>query len=112
MKLFKYILFSFFLSISTIVLRASDYFEKVVERSMVVSLYPNPVVNGNVLTINTEKEINKIQVLNIVGQLMRVEGEIQVTNAKVSINDLKKGIYIIKILFVDNSSSTTRLWVK
>jgi hypothetical protein len=112
MKYFKYILISVIISISTITLKASDYSLSVTDRSTEVNLFPNPIVNGDVLTIIAEKNIDRIEVLNILGQPIKNVSYFETVQAKLNIDELKEGIYIIKISFVDKTSSTRRLWVK
>jgi hypothetical protein len=112
MKFLKYILFSFLLSIAAIALKGAGHLEKVTEKTSVVVLFPNPVVNGEVMTVKTDKDIDKIELINIVGQHMKFENNILAANAKISFNGLTEGMYFLKILFVDKSSSTKRFWVK
>jgi hypothetical protein len=112
MKFFKYILFSVLISFTAFTLKASDYSQSVAERSMEFNLFPNPIDNGDVLNIIAEKEIERVEVLNIVGELMRIENINETNRAKLNIDELKEGIYLVKIIFVDKTSSTKRLWVK
>jgi hypothetical protein len=111
MKYFKYILFIFFITVSSVVLRAANY-ASITEQSTDVNLFPNPIENGNVLTIVAEKDINRIEVMNIVGQIMKIENFTETSRAKLNIDEFNEGVYIIKILFVDKTSSTKRFWVK
>lgn len=77
-----------------------------------VTLYPNPVIDGN-LTIKAEKEITKLQIVNIVGEKILSEKEPEPsTNVHLDLNNLKSGIYLIIISFADNTSNTKRIWVK
>ena len=77
-----------------------------------VTLYPNPVSDGT-LMVTAEKEMKKLEILNIVGEkvLSDVEPE-PVTSVRLDVNILKSGIYLIKITFTDNTSNTKRIWVK
>jgi len=112
MKYFKYILISVLISLWTITLKAADYSLTAIDQSTEVNLFPNPIENGEVLTIVADKNINRIEILNIVGQPVKNLTFYETTNAKLNIEALKEGIYIVKILFVDKTSSTERLWVK
>ena len=112
MKPYRYILISALICLSTITIRASSYSESVTDKSNEINLYPNPIKNGEVLTIDSDKNIYRIEIMNIVGQLMKIEDYSETSNVKLNIEELKEGIYIVKILFADNTTSTKRLWVK
>lgn len=68
-----------------------------------LSVYPNPV--DGILNINSEKPIRSIKISNLIGQLVysRVANEhvVQTTN-------LEKGIYIIEVLFSDQTIRRSR----
>ena len=77
-----------------------------------ISLYPNPVVDGT-LTVSAEKEITRLDIVNIVGEHILSEEEPEPsTSVRLDVNNLKSGIYLIKVTFVDNTSNTKRIWVK
>jgi hypothetical protein len=78
---------------------------------VIVSIYPNPATNGQVI-INADKEIYKIELLNILGEPILTEVPERSTSVRFDLRYLKNGIYIVKITFTDNTSSTKRLWVK
>ena len=74
-----------------------------------VSVYPNPVVDGN-LEIKADLRFEKIEIMSIVGQIVYSE-ELEPSNS-VRLNfDLETGIYLVKITFIDKTSSTKRIWV-
>ena len=77
-----------------------------------VTLYPNPVTDG-VLKVTAEKEIKKLEILNIVGEkiLSQVEPEPS-TSVQLNVNNLNSGIYLITVTFTDNTINTKRIWVK
>jgi hypothetical protein len=107
----------FILSVGLMILigttgKSEGYFSAMDTKSeTVVEVYPNPTTSAQV-TINAEKEINKIQLLNILGEEIRVEVVEPSTNIMFELGNLENGIYLVKITFTDNSSSTKRLWVK
>jgi hypothetical protein len=76
-----------------------------------VSLYPNPATSGQVV-INADKEIYKIELLTILGERILTEEPERSTSVRFDLKDLKNGIYIVKITFIDNTGSTKKLWVK
>jgi hypothetical protein len=112
MKYFKNILFAALFMICTNLVKADDLSQNISDQPIEIKLFPNPIVNGEVLTIVAEKDIESLEILNIVGQKMITQNVEQTSNTRLNIGGLKEGIYFIKILFVDNTSSTKRLWVK
>jgi Secretion system C-terminal sorting domain/Cleaved Adhesin Domain len=56
--------------------------------------YPNPVVN--ILTLSYSKNIDKVQVLNLLGQEV-ISKSINATDAKVDMSALASGTYLVKI---------------
>ena len=70
-------------------------------------MYPNPVVKGGVVLINSNSKIQTIRVTNILG------GKVMSLNTKsISTSDLSKGTYIISIEFADGSLKENKLVVK
>jgi hypothetical protein len=112
MKYTRYIIIIGWILLGTLAAKSENYFIGFDNKSEVnVVLYPNPVTNANV-TINSEKEIQRIEVLNILGEQILSQKPIPSTSIKLEFNNLKSGIYIVKITFTDNTSSAKRLWVK
>ena len=59
-------------------------------------MYPNPANLGNIVTINTKAKIDRIDVVNILGEKVQT----QISN-KIVTSNLAKGTYIINIKFTD-----------
>ncbi|WP_299766864.1 T9SS type A sorting domain-containing protein [uncultured Dokdonia sp.] len=61
----------------------------------IISLYPNPV--QDILTIETQVEIQKISLFNLNGQVVynQKEGNI---NRQIDISELSKGVYLLQII--------------
>lgn len=72
-------------------------------------VFPNPVVE-DVVTIEAEKEFQKIEILSIVGQVVQTE-ELEPSNSVRLKVDLKPGFYLMKITFSDKSMNTKRIRV-
>lgn len=72
-----------------------------------VSVYPNPSVNGKV-KINSEKEINGIEVFSTVGNKVL---SINRPDVRVEFN-LTSGVYIVKVELIDGSIETVKVVVK
>ena len=105
------VLFVAFLS-NTSAIGSETYFDSDLSGEVEISLYPNPVVDGT-LTVTAEKEISSIDIVNIVGEHILSEKEPEPsTSVQLDVNNLKSGIYLIKVNFVDNTSNTKRIWVK
>jgi hypothetical protein len=74
-----------------------------------VSIYPNPVSSGSI-TISSDQKIEKIEILNILGQIVRTEEFDSIFSYKMSV-DLQPGIYLVKVSFKNNTYSTKRIRV-
>jgi len=70
-------------------------------------MYPNPAVKGTTVTINSKNKIEKIELINILGEKI-----VSINSNFIPTNNLKKGTYIINISFSDGKLSTNRLIVE
>jgi hypothetical protein len=111
MKYGKHILIVFFLIASAIALKAENYNITENKNEAEVVVYPNPATENHIL-ISAEKEIEKIELLNIVGQQMLMQMPEPSNSIRLELGTLKNGIYLIKITFTDETSSTKRLWIE
>lgn len=74
-----------------------------------ISVYPNPVIDGNLL-IQADEKIEKIEIMSIVGQIVYSK-ELEPSNS-VRLNfELEKGIYLIRVTFIDKTNSIKRIWI-
>jgi len=70
-------------------------------------MYPNPVVKGGVVSLNSNSKIQTIRVTNILG------GKVMSLNTNsISTSDLSKGTYIISIEFSDGRLKENKLVIK
>ncbi|NHM02945.1 alpha-amylase family glycosyl hydrolase [Flavobacterium difficile] len=69
-----------------------------------LELYPNPTSNAFMLSVDAKK----VEIYSITGQLIKTENN-SVANKEISISDLSKGIYIVKITNADNVSVSKKL---
>jgi len=107
--MFRRILFIGFILVLTGLASDQGYLNTLADDPVTVSVYPNPVVDGNLL-IKADVKIEKIEIMSIVGQIVYSQ-ELEPSNS-VRLNfDLQTGIYLVKISFIDKSSSTKRIWV-
>lgn len=77
-----------------------------------ISIYPNPVIN-NTVTITAETDFNEIEILNIVGRIV-YQKRFKPATAKATLNlqDLNKGIYVIRVNFDNNSLITEKIMIE
>jgi hypothetical protein len=68
-----------------------------------ITLYPNPV--SDILTINSKIPLTKVEVYSILGQKVK---EINSVFNYISMSDLSKGIYIVRLQF-QNGFATKKL---
>jgi len=71
-------------------------------------IYPNPV-HGDILNVESNREIGEIYVYSIRGVLIKVVSAGDVTTYKLNVSNLKTGVYLLKIL--NNSSVQTQRFV-
>jgi hypothetical protein len=82
-----------------------------IDNSISVSLFPNPA-NGAVY-VSAAENMTSISIFNVVGQAL-ITKEFKNNDKKVQIETegLPAGIYIVKVLFENNTESTTKLIIK
>ncbi len=69
-----------------------------------LEIYPNPTTG--VLNINSPEEIDQVQVLNLEGQIVRMEnGNIRT----LSLTDLSSGVYMLKVVAKSGASSMQKI---
>jgi hypothetical protein len=113
MRNYKYILLVFACCISFLQLKADNFSGKTDNTSGIeTKIYPNPVVNGENITIKGVKDFEKIEVINIVGKEIFSEKLTPASVYEVNINGFDEGIYLLKIFYTDNTSIIKRFWVK
>ncbi|MES2863070.1 MAG: alpha-amylase family glycosyl hydrolase [Bacteroidota bacterium] len=69
-----------------------------------MELYPNPTSNAFMLSLDAKK----VEIYSMTGQLIKTENN-SIANKEISISDLSKGIYIVKITNSDNLSISKKL---
>jgi hypothetical protein len=75
-----------------------------------IKVYPNPS-RGEVMISNpTNIKLQKITVFNILGSKVKtITRNLEERNTRLNLNDLTKGIYILKLVSEDNKTKTQRL---
>ncbi len=84
-------------------------FDKLIDETEVI-LFPNPATKG-LISIQSEKEIVRIELLNIVGHRILTYRPEPSNNVRLDISNLNTGIYLVKIFFTDNTNNIKRFWV-
>lgn len=77
-----------------------------------LNVYPNPVV-ANYFVFESSAPIKSVQLYNVVGkEVINESYSSPVKTTEVSIGSLDDGFYLIKAIFIDNSSITKKILIK
>ena len=77
-----------------------------------VTIYPVPVRENN-FTIKTDRDISYIKVTNIIGQdILRVKYNTPQQLIKVFLDNQKRGMYLVTILFSDGTRIVKKIMVE
>jgi len=78
----------------------------------VVEIFPNPVTEGR-LTINSDEAILLVQIMNITGKIVfSQEYQPDTSSVTIELNDVEKGVYLVRITFNDKVVHTEKIMVK
>ncbi|MFZ7146518.1 MAG: DUF7619 domain-containing protein [Bacteroidota bacterium] len=72
-----------------------------------IELYPNPA--GNSITITSEKRMNEIQIHDMYGKIVFSKLFVNSNDIKLSLNELKPGLYFVKITSLTNKQTVKKL---
>ena len=76
--------------------------------STMVSFYPNPA--GNQITFENISQVNKLEIISVVGQQMIVLNGLNTEKLQVNICTLKPGVYFVK--FYSSGNASTAKFIK
>jgi len=76
-----------------------------------ISFYPNPITN-DMLTVEAIEKMNSLIVYNASGQSILKEDYTGIFQSTVALNELKTGVYFIKVGFVDQSSFVKKIIIQ
>lgn len=76
-----------------------------------IHIFPNPVT-GNKFSIQSGKKIKEIKLANILGQETKIEYQKKQNEIEVQLLDKKQGIYIVTILFEENTKEAYKIIIK
>jgi hypothetical protein len=74
-------------------------------------IYPNPSADGS-FTVNASEQIQSIEVMNVVGQTMAEEVINTYSKSKEVQTSLPKGMYVVKINYLNGTFSQTNLVIR
>ena len=77
-----------------------------------LKVYPNPITANNYMTIvnETDKKIKKISIINFLGKTVFDQNvNIDSKKNRLNINKLPHGIYLLRIIFSDDTMKTTKI---
>ena len=77
-----------------------------------LKVYPNPITANNYMTIvnETDKKIKKISLINFLGKTVFDQNvNIDSKKNRLNINKLPHGIYLLRIIFSDDTMKTTKI---
>lgn len=82
------------------------------EKNHTAHFFPNPVTSEN-LTIVASEVISSVEVYNVVGQkVLAIENSEAKGKMKVSTKNLQTGMYMVRVLFDDNTTLTRKVIIK
>jgi hypothetical protein len=73
------------------------------------SVYPNPTAAE--LHINAARILQKIEIYNPLGQQIKTV-KVNLKSVTLNISDLKKGMYLLNLKFIDGTRATTKIFKK
>ena len=80
--------------------------------SISVSIYPVPV-RENSFTIKADRDISFIKITNIIGQdIFRIQYNNPQQIAKILLDDPKRGMYLVTIIFSDGTRMVKKIMVE
>lgn len=83
-----------------------------IDNSVSVIVYPNPS-NNNFFNVSSSETIKVIELYNVVGQqVIQKEGNKTNKQTTIETGNLAKGIYTVKVLFVNNKTSIVKISIQ
>jgi hypothetical protein len=77
-----------------------------------VKIFPVPVKDNN-LNVTSEKEISTIRITNIIGQeVYNKRYPSPVTSSSIPLDNPQRGMYLVTIIFTDNSRAVRKILVE
>ena len=70
-----------------------------------LNLYPNPTSGSFIIN----EQVSKVEIYSITGQMVKYFDAIPSEEYQFNVNDLSKGVYLVKAIDSNNSSKTLKL---
>lgn len=99
------------LSLSAVALAAGNIYEAVNDNGEEVLVYPNPVL-GSEFNIKADAEINEVSVVNVLGQKVYSQKNIQSNRVNIELDNSDRGIYIVQVKISGGAVITKRILFK
>ncbi len=79
-----------------------------------IRIYPNPSVAGQTLNIESENEISVVEVVDIIGTVVKQQKNENPGTKKMSVllEKCKPGVYVVKVKFPNNKYAIKKLLIK
>jgi hypothetical protein len=75
-------------------------------------MYPNPVVN-QAITLQSSKTIGRVEIFNVIGQhILTVNYDGSMAKVQVDLRGMNSGLYIAKVSYTDNTSTTRKFQIR
>lgn len=82
------------------------------QKGLNVEIFPNPVTEGR-LTVQSDKPIISVQILNITGKLVYAQDFKSGTSmVEIELDKVDKGIYLVRVNFPEQVSHTEKIMVR
>lgn len=77
-----------------------------------LSIYPNPIVAER-FTLSADKFMKSATIYNITGKVvLSTDFNVPVKSENLIIGDLKSGLYLVKVEFINNGSATQKIFIE
>ena len=77
-----------------------------------IEIYPNPAANGFIQLFATEG-IAGVEIYNLTGKRISTQANTDSSSQmQVSLNDVDTGLYMLKVVFSDDSMTSRKIFVK
>lgn len=77
-----------------------------------INIYPNPITKNDKLVVNAPIYLTKIEILNMIGEVILTANNINKTEETIDIDLLKSGSYIIRLTSLNNAVHIKLLLIK
>ena len=78
-----------------------------------IKIYPNPVNDVLTVYVGIADQVKKIEVIDVMGKIV-LKSEVELINNQTNINvdQLEKGVYLVKVIFNDNQVNVYNILIQ